>query len=97
MFKKETVKKIKDTLIIVIIGAVLSVIPFYFETRAMTNENDAINDRQELILNDHDTKIQQGIVNDAIEKTETKQIKLALERIENKLDRLIEKETFATD
>lgn len=92
MFKKDTIQKIKNTLILVIVGSILSFIPFYFETRAMTNENGIINQKQELRLKEHDTKIQEGVVNDAIEKTESEQIKETLIRIETKLDRLIEKE-----
>lgn len=92
MFKKDTIQKIKNTLILVIVGSILSFIPFYFETRAMTNENGNLNQKQELRLKEHDIKIQESIVNDAIEKTESEQIKETLIRIETKLDRLIEKE-----
>jgi len=97
MFKKDTIQKIKNALVIVIIGSILSVIPFYFETRAMTNENGMINERQDEQLKEHEKKIQESIVNDAIEKTETEQIKETLDRIEAKLDRLIEKEPNNTD
>jgi hypothetical protein len=92
MFKKATTQKIKNALVIIIVGSILSIVPFYFETRAMTNENGIINKKQDIHLKEHDMKIQNGIVNDAIEKTESEQVKETLIRIESKLDRLIEKQ-----
>ncbi len=92
MFKKETVQKIKNTLILVIVGSILSFIPFYFDTRAMSNENGIINKKQDERLMQHDLKIQESMINDAVEKAESEQIKETLKRIEAKLDRLIEKE-----
>lgn len=92
MLKKETVSKIKNTMTLIIVGAVISLIPFYFQTRAMTDENSEINEKQEQRLIEHEQQIQESMVNDAIEKTESQQIKEALKRIEDKLDRLIEKE-----
>lgn len=92
MLKKETINKIKSTMTFIIVGSVLSLIPFYFQTRAMTEENRTINEKQEVRLIEHEEQIQESMVNDAVEKTESEQIKEALKRIEDKLDRLIEKE-----
>lgn len=92
MFKKDIIQKIKNAVVVVMVGSLLSFIPFYFETRARTNENSVVNQRQGEQLDKHEAMIQEGKINDAIEKTESEQIKATLKRIESKLDRLIEKE-----
>lgn len=93
MFKKDIIQKIKNALVVVMVGSILSFIPFYFETSARTKENHVVNQKQDERLNVHELKIQEGKINDAIERTESEQIKATLIRIEQKLDRLIEKET----
>lgn len=93
MFKKDTIQKIKNAVVVVFIGSILSFIPFYFETSAMTKENKVVNQLQDERLNAHELQIQDSRINDAIERTESEQIKASLKRIETKLDRLIEKET----
>lgn len=93
MFNKQTIQKIKDVLIVIVIGGILSLLPFYFTTSASTDRNAQINDVQTEQIKLHEEKLQQSIVNDAIERTETRQIKETLKRIEKKLDRLIENQS----
>lgn len=92
MFSKEIKARVQNTLAVLVLGALVSIIPFYYNTNAMTNENTQTNQRQDETLLKHESEIREILVNDAVERTETEQIKAALERIESKLDRLIEKQ-----
>ncbi len=92
MLTKDIQQKIKNTITVILVGSVLSFIPFYYETNARTKENGFVNKRQDEQLNTHEMEIQNGKINDAVEKVESEQIKASLKRIEAKLDRLIEKE-----
>lgn len=90
MLEQTTIHKIKDALILIVLGAVVSLIPFYFQTNAMTKENKAVNDMQTLQITKSNAELKSLEINRAIDATEIKQIKESLDRIEKKLDKLIE-------
>ncbi len=90
MFEKETTQKIKDTLILIVLGAIVSLVPFYFQTSAMTKENKVINEMQTLQINQSNAELKSLEIHRAVDATEIKHIKESLERIEKKLDKLID-------
>lgn len=90
MFWEKTVQKLKDTLVVIALGAVVAVVPFYFETRAMTSEAERINREQTLLLEQTRAELHALEVKGAIDKTEIEQIKQSLDRIEEKIDKLID-------
>jgi hypothetical protein len=89
MNMKNSLTMIKQTLIGVLLGGLVSVLPFYYETKAMTLENGVTNLEQD----DQLAELTDGIhVLDrdlAIEKTQQQHNSEALIRIEKKLDDLI--------
>lgn len=92
MFEKATVQKIKDTIVLIVLGAIVSIVPFYFQTNAMTKENKAVNDEQTLQINQHNAELKTLEINRAVDATEIKQIKESLDRIEKKLDKLVDEQ-----
>lgn len=92
MFEKATIQKIKDTIVLIVLGAIVSIVPFYFQTSAMTKENKAVNDEQILQINQHNAELKSLEINRAVDATEIKQIKESLDRIEKKLDKLIDEQ-----
>jgi hypothetical protein len=84
--------KVKQGVLLVLIGAVFSVVPFYFQTTAMTEQNHQTNVSQQTEIDNTLTRIQNLELQGAVDDTEIKQIKESLERIEKKIDRLIESE-----
>jgi hypothetical protein len=81
---------VKQSVLLILIGAVFSVVPFYFQTSAMTEQNHQTNIIQQQEINTTLTRIQNLELQGAVDDTEIKQIKESLERIEKKIDRLIE-------
>lgn len=80
---------IRKTVVGVILGAFVAVVPFYFETKAMTEENRQINlsqDKDVTFLKESATELELQI---ALERTERIHNEETLERIEKKLDELI--------
>lgn len=73
-----------------VIGAVFTMIPFYFNTTAQTAQNEQTDKSQQLQLDATAAQLQHLDLNDAVHTTEIIQIKESLERIEKKIDRLIE-------
>lgn len=90
---QKLVDNVKQGIAIIIIGALASMIPFYFQTNAMTNENHKVNKEQGLLIEQTRLQLHDLEVKSAIDDTEIKQIKNSLERIEKKIDRLIENNT----
>ena len=84
--------KVKQGVLLVLIGAVFSVVPFYFNTTAMTEQNHQTNETQQQEIDETLTRIRNLELKGAVDDTEIKQIKESLERIEKKIDRLIESE-----
>ena len=82
--------KVRQGVVLVLIGAVFSVVPFYFQTIAMTEQNRQVNASQQQEINQTLTRIQSLELQGAVDDTEIKQIKESLQRIEKKIDRLIE-------
>ena len=83
-----TISKIKETITGILLGGLLTVVPFYFETKAMTEDNHIVNSEQQkqiVSLNNQATEIK---VNQAVEKAEIEHNKEILLRIEKKLDEL---------
>lgn len=85
------VEQIKQGVIVLTVGAVASMIPFYFKTNAMTEQNSRITKEQGVLIEKTINDLQALEVKGAVDGTEIKQIKTSLERIEKKIDRLIEK------
>jgi len=84
--------KVKQSVVLILIGAVFSVVPFYFQTSAMTEQNRQTNVTQQEEINQTLIRIQNLELQGAVDNTEIKQIKESLQRIEKKIDRLIESE-----
>lgn len=84
--------KVKQSVVLILIGAVFSVVPFYFQTSAMTEQNLQTNVTQQEEINQTLIRIQNLELQGAVDDTEIKQIKESLQRIEKKIDRLIESE-----
>ncbi|ASS48406.1 MAG: hypothetical protein A3D31_08415 [Candidatus Fluviicola riflensis] len=82
--------KVKQSVVLILIGAVFSVVPFYFQTSAMTEQNRQTNVTQQEEINQTLIRIQNLELQGAVDDTEIKQIKESLQRIEKKIDRLIE-------
>ena len=83
---------VKQGVLLILIGAVFSVVPFYFQTSAMTEQNHQTNITQQQEINETLSKIQNLELQGAVDDTEIKQITESLQRIEKKIDRLIESE-----
>ncbi len=90
---QKIMENIKQGLIILAMGAIASVIPFYFQTNAQTQENSRVNTEQSIQIEKTQNQLHNLEVQGAIDDTEIKQIKSSLERIEKKIDRLIENNT----
>ncbi len=81
---------VKQSVMLILIGAVFSVVPFYFQTSAMTEQNHQTNIVQQQEISTTLTRIQNLELQGAVDDTEINQIKESLQRIEKKIDRLIE-------
>ncbi len=91
--EQQTIDKIKQAVITILLGAIASLIPFYFQTSAMTTANEKINTEQSSFIEQTRIRVHEMEIKSAIDDTEINQIKNSLERIEKKIDRLIEKNT----
>lgn len=91
MFTKETLDKARQGFIAMIFGVVLAVVPFYFHTQAMTEEHSEKLVEQSDILEVQEERLKNLEVQGAVDDAEIEQIKESLERIEKKIDRLIER------
>ena len=83
-------ENVKQGVLLILTGAVFSVVPFYFQTTAMTAQSEHTNVQQQEQINQTFAQIQNLELKSAVDNTEIKQIKASLERIEKKIDRLIE-------
>ena len=92
MFTKSTLEKIKQNVVILTFGMVLSIVPFYFQTKAMTEDHQEKITEQIEALKKQEERLKELEVQGAIDDTEIKQINERLERIEKKIDRLIERD-----
>lgn len=92
MFTKEVLDKIKHSIVVMSIGLLVSVVPFYFQTKAMTENNNKNLTEHGQTLNVQGEQLNQLKIDGAINDTEIQQIKESLERIEKKIDRLIERD-----
>lgn len=91
MLSASLLEKIKHVAIALVMGAVVSVIPFYFETKEMTEANTAKIIELTETLHLEQERIKQIEVGQAVDNAEIVQIKSSLDRIEKKIDRLIER------
>lgn len=85
---KTTQNKVKEALIGILLAGLIALVPFYFETKAMTEDNYHLNVQQEQQINLLDTEQDEIRVNQALEKLEILHQKEILLRIEKKLDEL---------
>lgn len=83
---------VKQAALLILTGAIFSIVPFYFQTTAMTEQNRQVNISQQQEIDQTLTRIQSLELKGAVDDTEIKQIKESLQRIEKKIDRLIEAE-----
>lgn len=89
MTKRISFKTIGQTLLGIFLGAVISIVPFYFETKAMTQANFVTNERQDGSIQVLEKNTNDLTLELAVEKSERLHNKQALERIEKKLDQLL--------
>lgn len=92
MFSKATWDKIKQNIIVLTFGVIVSVVPFYFQTKAMTEDHDEKIGWQLEELKKQEERLLKLEVQGAVGDTEIEQIKESLQRIEKKIDRLIERD-----
>lgn len=92
MVSKKLIERIKHSAVIASIGVFLGVVPFYFQTKAMTEDNNSAVIEHKGVLKEQDEKLNGLEIREAINDTEIQQIKESLDRIEGKIDRLIERE-----
>lgn len=85
-------ENVKQSVLLILIGAIFSVVPFYFQTSAMTEQNHQTNITQQQEIDQTLSKIRDLELKGAVDDTEIKQIKESLLRIEKKIDRIIEAE-----
>lgn len=83
-------EKVKQGVIVIVLGAVFAIIPFYFQTGAMTIQNEQTNSEQTKQIEQTQERLRQLEVQKAVDGTEIKQIKESVVRIEKKIDYLIE-------
>ncbi len=88
--------KIKETIIGIVLACLVSVVPFYFETKAMSNANYLLNTEQEISIKELETETVEIKLKQAVEKSEIEHNKEILLRIEKKVDEL-KKEVQALD
>ncbi len=91
MLSEAIIDRIKQTAVTIAIGAIIAVIPFYFQTKAQTEANGQNISELQKLLQSEVQRIEQIEVSQAIGNTEIAQMKTSLERIERKIDRLIER------
>lgn len=82
--------KAKQGILLILLGAVFSVVPFYYNTNAMTEQSQKVNIQQQTEIKETQTRVEKLELDGAVNATEIKQIKASLDRIEKKIDRLIE-------
>lgn len=83
-----TFNKLKETIAGILIAGLLSIVPFYFETKAMTEHNHIVNSEQHKQITSLKEQANEVKVNQAVEKAEIEHNKEILLRIEKKLDEL---------
>lgn len=84
--------KAKQAVLVILLGALFSVVPFYFQTLAMTEKSELKNLEQSTQISETLDRIQKLELKGAVDDTEIKQIKESLQRIEKKIDRLIDED-----
>lgn len=87
--KKNVLNTIKQLVVGIVLAGLVSLLPFYFETQAMTSANTITNNDQDLVINLIEEEIEILAREAAVEQSERKHNKEALIRIETKLDELI--------
>ena len=92
MTTKEVIDKIKDGVIWVVVGALFTIIPFYYNTNSAVDkvEQETISNTSE--INNLKTKFSNNREDIVVLQERNSQIEKRLERIEKKLDYLIEQD-----
>jgi membrane-bound ClpP family serine protease len=83
---------IKQSFLGILLGATVSLVPFYYNTSAQIDQNTAQNNIHSSKIETVENRVKQLEVKGAIDDTEIKQIKATLERIEKKIDAIAEKQ-----
>lgn len=86
------VDRIRQGVVMILIAAVFSIVPFYFQTSAATGQLQQTNATQDAEITETQRRVQQIELDAAVKQTEIRQIKESLERIERKIDRLIDEQ-----
>lgn len=89
MKTSKVLDKVKQVIVGIVLTGLLALVPFYFESKAMTEDNRAINVRQDSDIAMLEEEAKALNLEVAVEQAERKHNKEALERIERKLDELI--------
>lgn len=92
MFNKALIERIKHSVVLMTLGIVISVVPFYFQTKAMTEDNKETLSEHTESINLQQDQVNELMVKSEVGNTEIENIKRSLERIEKKIDRLIERD-----
>lgn len=85
-------EKFKHGLLLIALGAITSMVPFYFKTSAMTDSAIQTNTLQTDAIETTKSRVHELEVKGAVDDVEIRQIKESLDRIEKKIDRLIEQQ-----
>lgn len=80
--------KIKEAIIVILLGGLVSVVPFYFETKAMTEDNHKLNIQQDEAIGELMDEAEQIKLDQALGQSEIRHNKEILLRIEKKVDEL---------
>lgn len=83
-------ENIKQSLLLLALGALASLIPFYFQTSAQTQATQQVNTEQTRAIQNTGERLHVLEIKGAVDDTEIRQIKESLQRIEKKIDKLIE-------
>lgn len=83
-------EKFKQGLLLIALGAITSMVPFYFKTSAQTESAIQTNTLQTDAIETTKSRVHELEVKGAVDDVEIRQIKESLDRIEKKIDRLID-------
>lgn len=89
--KPSFLDRIKQSALVIVIGFIFSFVPFYYQTTELNAQSLKTNTSQNQEISKLHSSINKLEVQSAVDDTKIKQIKESLDRIEQKIDRIIEK------
>lgn len=90
MTTNEITRKVKDTLVWIAVGALISLIPFYYQTKANIDANYKNSNNNAVELKENKHQLIEVKNSQIVHEERQVQILKRLEKIENKIDYLIE-------